>query len=108
MMNCVPTRRITGARRSGGSAVAALRDALHAEAGEGFPSEAAARAALDTVSGYASLVRRDARATARLEARARRRGCFWRCVPELPRDVHDLDGLARVEACVFEGGGAQT
>jgi hypothetical protein len=83
------------------AALAALTDAFSRDGGEGFPSEEAARAALDTVSGYAGLVRRDARAIASLEQHARHRGCFWRRVPELPRDVHDLDGLAKVADRVF-------
>jgi anion-transporting ArsA/GET3 family ATPase len=83
------------------AALAALTEAFSRDGGEGFPSEEAARAALDTVSGYAGLVRRDARAIASLEQHARQRGCFWRQVPELPRDVHDLDGLAKVADRVF-------
>jgi anion-transporting ArsA/GET3 family ATPase len=86
-------------------ALAALAEAFRRDAGEDFPSEEAARAALDTVSGYAGLARRDARAIASLEQCARRRGCFWRRVPELPRDVHDLEGLARVAERVFSDGG---
>lgn len=90
------------------AALAALAEAFRRDAGEAFPSEEAARAALDTVSGYAGLVRRDAGAIASLEQRARRRGCFWRLVPELPRDVHDLDGLARIADRVFtEPGGSR-
>ncbi|MEN8182942.1 MAG: ArsA-related P-loop ATPase [Myxococcota bacterium] len=86
-----------------GLARSALSEALARDGGEGFPSEEAARAALATVCGYAALVRRDARSMASLEERARQLGCFWRLVPELPRDVHDLEGLARVAERVFDG-----
>jgi hypothetical protein len=30
------------------------------------------------------------------------RGCFVRRIPELPRDVHDLDGLAGIERWFFD------
>ncbi len=63
--------------------------------------EAAARAAIDAASEYASLVRRDESSTRTLRRRTRRLGCFWRRVPELPCDIHDLDGLARVADVLF-------
>jgi hypothetical protein len=50
-------------------------------------------------------VRRDEEATAALRAGTRTLGCFWRRVPELPQDIHDLDGLARVADALFEGKG---
>lgn len=71
--------------------------------------EAAARAAIDAASEYASLVRRDEASTRTLRRKAEQRGCFWRRVPELPCDIHDLDGLARVADVLFaeqaRGGG---
>ncbi len=68
-----------------------------------FDAEAAADAALTLAYGYASMVRRDERETAPLRDRAQRAGCFVRRVAELPRDVHDLEGLDRVAAYVFAG-----
>jgi anion-transporting ArsA/GET3 family ATPase len=85
-------------------ALAALESALARDGGEGFPAGDAARAALAAVSSYASMARRDAEALAPLAERARRAGCFWRCVPELPRDVHDLEGLAWMAEHVFRPG----
>ena len=69
--------------------------------GESFPARLAAGAALDVLDGYAAAVARDAQATAPLLAEAARRGYFVRSVPELPRDVHDLDGLASIEERFF-------
>jgi anion-transporting ArsA/GET3 family ATPase len=80
---------------------AALAAALAAGAPAGFPADEAAGAAVRAAAGYAALVRRDATAVAPLEGRARRAGCFWRCIPELPRDVRDLDGLARIADHLF-------
>jgi anion-transporting ArsA/GET3 family ATPase len=81
---------------------AILAEALAADADPGFPAEEAAEAALCILHGYASMVRRDERATGALIDRARRSGFFVRRVPEFERDVHDLDGLARIERFVFE------
>jgi anion-transporting ArsA/GET3 family ATPase len=78
-----------------------LASAFAAQSGAAFPARAAAAAALDVLDGYAAAVARDAEATAPLLAEARRRGCFVRSIPELPRDVHDLDGLAEIERRVF-------
>ncbi len=72
-----------------------------ANAGD-FPSEAAAVAALRVLDGYAAAVARDRQATAPLMAEAERRGCFVRCIPELARDIHDLDGLADIERRLFD------
>lgn len=80
-------------------AVRALAAALAPNAeGDG---ETAARAAIHAASEYASLVRRDEEATRVLRGASRALGCFWRRVPELPRDIHDLDGLARVADALF-------
>jgi anion-transporting ArsA/GET3 family ATPase len=83
------------------AAVKALTNELAAREGKLFPAEAAARAALSAADGYASLVRADGQATARLEARALRWGAFVRRVPELRDDVHDLVGLAQVASWLF-------
>ncbi len=83
------------------AAVAALAAALAAGEAPGFPAQQAARAAIAAVNEYAALVRRDARAVEPLRARARARGCFFRRVPELERDVHDLAGLDRIARHVF-------
>ena len=64
----------------------------------------AAQAALSVLDGYAAMVQRDRVATASLRERAREKGYFWRPVPELPRDVHDLEGLAEIASLVFEAG----
>jgi anion-transporting ArsA/GET3 family ATPase len=83
------------------TALAALEAALARDGDEGFPARAAACAALDAVAGYASIARQDARAIAPLEDWAERSGCFWRRVPELPRDVHDLAGLSWMAEHLF-------
>jgi anion-transporting ArsA/GET3 family ATPase len=68
----------------------------------GFPARAAAAGALAVLDRYAAAVSRDAEATAPLLAEAAGRGLFVRRVPELPRDVHDLEGLVRIESRLFE------
>jgi len=67
----------------------------------GFPAEAAADAAIEAARRHAAVVGRQARACDDLRAYAAARGLFWRTVPELPRDVHDLEGLARIAGHVF-------
>jgi len=65
-------------------------------------AEAGARAALALLDSYAAGVRRDAAAPGQLLARASRRaerhggGWFVRRIAELPEDIHDLGGLAKV------------
>ena len=61
----------------------------------------AARAAVETARGYASLVRLDARCAEPIRERAERSGRFFRRVPELSHDVHDLRSLAELEAHLF-------
>ncbi len=78
-----------------------LAAAFETQSGAAFPARRAALAALDMLDSYAAAVARDAQATAPLLAEASLRGCFVRQVPELPRDVHDLDGLAEIERRVF-------
>jgi anion-transporting ArsA/GET3 family ATPase len=61
----------------------------------------AARAAVAAAKGYAALVRRDAGATRELREEVERSGRYWAEIPELPDDVHDLEGLQRIAAAVF-------
>jgi anion-transporting ArsA/GET3 family ATPase len=103
-----PTNDVTLPKRSQrDAAVASLAEALE----EGEKGREAARrvaeAALSVLDGYASMVKQDRVATEPLRDRARRNGYFWRSVPELPRDVHDLDGLSRIASYVFETGGEE-
>jgi anion-transporting ArsA/GET3 family ATPase len=81
--------------------LAQLEASFRASAEVGFPARAAALAALAVLDGYAAAVSRDAEATAPLLDEASRRGCFVRRIPELPRDVHDLEGLVEIERRVF-------
>jgi len=78
---------------------AALAAALDGE--PGFPAEAASDAAIEAARRHAEVVGRQARACDDLRAYAAARGLFWRTVPELPRDVHDLAGLAQIARHVF-------
>jgi anion-transporting ArsA/GET3 family ATPase len=73
-----------------------LAAALRASEGESYPSQIAAKAAVDAATGYAEMARSDARSTQSLRARTERQGRFWGCIPEFEEDVHDLVGLARV------------
>ncbi len=86
------------------AAVASLAEALEGEAEVRGNARRAAQAALSVLDGYAAMVQRDRAATASLEERARESGYFWRPVPEFPRDVHDLEGLAGIASFVFEAG----
>jgi anion-transporting ArsA/GET3 family ATPase len=78
-----------------------LAAALAANEGANFPAQAAARAALDAVAGYAAWVRRDARETAALRGVIEKQGSYWGAIPELADDVHDLGGLARIAHAIF-------
>ncbi|HEY5656924.1 MAG TPA: ArsA-related P-loop ATPase, partial [Myxococcota bacterium] len=78
-----------------------LRDALAAREADGFPAEAAARAALRAAEGYAALVRRDDVALRELRSRAERAGWLWRSIPELPEDIRDLEGLTQLGRFLF-------
>jgi anion-transporting ArsA/GET3 family ATPase len=80
----------------------ALSGALAADGGPSLPARECAQAALAIVDGYAEMVACDARATASLRQRAGESGYFVRLVPEFPRDVHDLDGLAMLARLVCE------
>jgi anion-transporting ArsA/GET3 family ATPase len=84
------------------AAVSELATVLDAHGEARGASQSAAEAALCVLESYASLVQQDRASTAPILERARHGGYFWRPVPELPRDVHDLDGLARIASFVFE------
>jgi hypothetical protein len=47
------------------------------------------------------MAEQDEHSTAPVRERARRSGYFWRSVPELDRDVHDLEALARLDDHLF-------
>jgi anion-transporting ArsA/GET3 family ATPase len=86
------------------AAMASLAEALEGETEIRGSARRAAQAALSVLDGYAAMVQRDRVATAPLRERAQEKGYFWRPVPELPRDVHDLEGLAGIASFVFEAG----
>ena len=98
-----PPDRLTGGEPRD-SDLAALAKALATGTPPDFPAEAAARAAVDAATGYAALVRRDARSTRTLRTRARDRGRYWGQVPEFAGDIHDLAGLAHIADAIFHGG----
>jgi anion-transporting ArsA/GET3 family ATPase len=98
----VPESLEPGAQAPAGD-LAALAAALREACGADLPAEPAARAALDAARGYAALVRRDERATGPLRRAVERGGGFWGAIPELPEDVHDLAGLARVADAITAG-----
>jgi anion-transporting ArsA/GET3 family ATPase len=81
----------------------ALGAALAVDAGPdpGFPAPEAAQAAIAAAKGYAALVKREERELQELADRTRAARRFWSTVPELPSDVHDLQGLERVARTVF-------
>ena len=78
-----------------------LAEALAAACGPGLDAEGAARAALAAARGYAALVEHDARATDALRKAMRGQDRFFREIPELPGDVHDLPGLASIADAIF-------
>ncbi len=61
---------------------------------------AAACAAVTVAADCAREVQRDFENTRSLYNHAQRRGAFFRTVPELPQDVHDLESLSRVAAAL--------
>jgi anion-transporting ArsA/GET3 family ATPase len=83
------------------AATAALAAALARSEGADFPARLAAEAALRAAHGYAAMAEQDERSTAAVRERAQRSGYFWRSVPELDRDVHDLEALARLDDHLF-------
>jgi len=78
-----------------------LAAALAAGCGPQPAADAAARAALAAARGYAALVERDARGTRALRQAMRGQGRFFREIPELRSDVHDLPGLASIADAIF-------
>jgi anion-transporting ArsA/GET3 family ATPase len=91
------------ARDAEPAVLAALAEALARSEGAAFPAQEAARAALEATRSYAALVRAHAAAIQPLREVAEAQGLFFRRVPELPRDVHDLEALARVAAALAGG-----
>jgi anion-transporting ArsA/GET3 family ATPase len=83
-------------------AIASLAEALEGGGEMRGSARLAAEAALSVLDGYAAMVQQDRAATALLRERARSNGYFWRPVPELPRDVHDFEGLAKIAGFIFE------
>ena len=67
-------------------------------------AESCALEAVEAATSYASLVRLDARCAVSIRDRARAAGCFFRQVPELSHDVHDLQSLAVVERHLLGAG----
>jgi len=81
---------------------AMLARALAAEDGDlGESAQAAAHATVRATREYAARVRFDEQNVETLRRDAARRGCFFRAVPELAEDIHDLSGLGHVAAQVF-------
>jgi hypothetical protein len=72
-----------------------------AASGSDLAADAAALAALASARGYAALVERDARGTRGLRQAMSGQGGFFREIPELPSDVHDLPGLATIADAIF-------
>ena len=96
-----PDAPASGASREEG--VSALATALAASEGPDFDARGAAEAALAALDAYGALVENDARNVAPLSQRAVRAGYFWRMIPLLDRDVHDLDGLSGIAGQVLGG-----
>ncbi|MBW2294986.1 MAG: ArsA family ATPase [Deltaproteobacteria bacterium] len=61
---------------------------------------AAARAAVATAGDYAREVQRDFENTRSLYNHAQQKGAFFRSVPELSQDVHDLESLSGIAAAL--------
>jgi anion-transporting ArsA/GET3 family ATPase len=74
----------------------ALEAALARGRGPDFPARAAAQAAVECAEGYAALARRDEAALATLRMRVESGARFWRAIPELDEDAHDLNALSRL------------
>jgi len=87
--------------------IALLAAALAKAAGDSETSdhEAEARAAVAAASDYAEQARMDIESTEGLRADALRHQRFFRRVPELPRDVHDLAGLVQIRRYLFQDDG---
>jgi anion-transporting ArsA/GET3 family ATPase len=72
------------------------------ETASSFDAMSAARTAVDVAKGYASLVKLDDQSATLLREHAAENGHFFRQIPELPRDVHDLRGLSRIAEKLFD------
>jgi anion-transporting ArsA/GET3 family ATPase len=97
----VPASILSGAIES--ADVQALADAL---ASEPHPLAAeiakhAARSAVEGTKRYASLVQLDQRSASPLREQAERNHQIIACIPELPRDVCDADGLLQIGDVLF-------
>ena len=68
------------------------------------PDREAARAILSATREQAARVRDDFESSRSLRDRARELGCFFKQVPELPQDVHDLAGLAKLARAIASAG----
>ncbi|MBW2272035.1 MAG: ArsA family ATPase [Deltaproteobacteria bacterium] len=88
--------------------LALLAGALAVAAGDADPAahEPEARAAVAAASDYAAQVRMDITSSEPLRADAVQNGRFFRRVPELPLDVHDLAGLAQIRRYLFRDDGS--
>jgi anion-transporting ArsA/GET3 family ATPase len=86
----------TGDDARRGADLETLRDALSASEGADYPAQLAAEAAESVATRYAAWVQADAKSAQPLRERIDAQGCFWGCIPEFEKDVHDLSGLARV------------
>ncbi len=62
---------------------------------------AAARSAVELAKRYASLVQQDERSASALRDQTERDRKLFARIPELPRDIHDLDGLVRIGDVLF-------
>jgi hypothetical protein len=82
--------------------LAKLREALAASEGKDFPAQLAAEAATEAATGYAALVRSDARSTQALRERVTGQSRFWGCISESEQDVHDLVSLGEIADRIVE------
>ncbi len=93
----------------GGTIESADVEALAAALASGprpLPAETAMHAARSAIAGtkrYASLVVLDQRSASPLREQAERNHQIVGCIPELPRDVCDADGLLRIGDVLFRG-----
>jgi len=94
----------SGGGDGGADSAAELDDdiALLARALDSNDAETNARAAVKIAREYASLVRLDENSTAPLREHTERKRIFFRAVPELPRDVHDVSGLSAIVSHLFD------
>ncbi len=84
------------------ASIDALAEALSRSPGEPLEKpRLAAQTAITLAKRYASLVLQDERSAAPLAEQTARDGRIFGCIPELPRDVHDLDGLIRIGDVLF-------